>query len=600
MSADTVPARLFARAADKPARPAYYEKRDGIWVPTAYRAYSLQVKRVGKALMALGCEPGSCVSILGFNRPEWVIFDLASMCIGGAPAGIYTTCSPSEVGYIIRHSRSPVVLVENETQYRKVAAEAPSLPDLRWIVTMRGANVDAPSVIPWEKLEERGEGITDEAFFARLHALKPDGLATLIYTSGTTGPPKGVMLSHENLAWTSKTADQITGRGPVADVSLSYLPLSHIAEQMFSIHAPITTGAAIYFAESIEKVPDNLKEVRPTIFFGVPRIWEKLHAGISGKLAEAKGAKAKIAAWAMAVGKQVSAHRMKGRPLPPALAAQHRAADKLFFSKVKAAIGLDRARLCVSGAAPVAKEVLELFTGLDLVVQEVYGQSEDTGPTSYNVAGRTKLGTVGPAIPGIQVKIADDGEILVKGPNVFLGYYREPEATQEVLVDGWLHSGDLGAFDADGFLSITGRKKEIIITAGGKNVAPKNIEAALKNHVLVGEAVVIGDRRKYLTALVTLDPEAVTKFKRDHGIGDDVPIHLHKAVIAEVQRALDGVNAELARVEQVKKFLVLPRPFGIDTGELTPTLKVKRKVVSEKYGAEIESMYREDATAGQS
>jgi long-chain acyl-CoA synthetase len=593
MPADTIPLRLFARAESMPAKPAYYDKRGDVWVPTGYRAFSQQVMRVGKALMALGCEPGGTVSILGFNRPEWVIFDVACMAIGGAPAGIYTTCSPSEVGYIARHARSPVILVENEAQWRKVDQERGSLPDLRCVVTMRGTKIDDPMVIAWDDLDARGEGISDEAFFARLHALEPDGLATLIYTSGTTGPPKGVMLSHRNLAWTSKTADEMLGRGRGPDRCLSYLPLSHIAEQMFSIHGAITSGNAVYYAESIDKVPANLKEVRPTLFFGVPRIWEKLHAGITAKLAEATGARAKIAAWAMSVGRRVSEHGMRGKPVPALLAAQHRVADRLFFSKVKRAIGLEEARTCVSGAAPIAKEVLELFASLDLIVNEVYGQSEDTGPTSHNRRGLAKLGTVGPVFPGLEVKVAADGEILVRGPNVFLGYYKEPDATREVLIDGWLHSGDLGAFDADGFLSITGRKKEILITAGGKNIAPKNIEAALKSHPLVGEAVVIGDRRKYVTALVTLDPEALVRFRRDHGLTGDTPDHLRSEVVAEVQRAVDAANVDLARVEQVKKFRILPRALGIDTGELTPTLKIKRRVVAQNFETQIEEMYRE-------
>lgn len=592
--ADTIPARLFERAASNPERPAYYEKRRyGVWVPTSYRAMSAEVMRVGKALMALGCEPGHTVSILGFNRPEWTVFDLASMAVGGAPAGIYTTSSPTEVAYIVRHSRSPVVLVEDEGQYRKIAGERASLPDLRWIVTMRGTRIDEPGVIAWDDLPARGAGVRDEDFFARLHALRPDGLATMIYTSGTTGPPKGVMLSHRNLAWTAREGNRAIGESAQPDRTLSYLPLSHIAEQVFSIHAPITSGAAVYYAESIEKVPDNLKEVRPTVFFGVPRIWEKLHAGIAGKLAEARGAKKRIATWALSVGRQASDYRMRGAPLPPELAVQHRLADRLFFSKVKSAIGLDRARMCVSGAAPVAKEVLEFFTGLDLVVHEVYGQSENTGPTSYNRPGKVKLGTVGPAFPGVEVRIAADGEILVRGPNVFLGYHRDPEATRDVLVDGWLHSGDLGAFDADGFLTITGRKKEILITAGGKNIAPANIESALKNHPLVGEAVVFGDRRKYVTALVTLDAEAVARFKGERGLRGDEPDHQRPEIVGEVQRALDAANADLARVEQVKAFRILPRPFGIDTGELTPTLKVKRSVVAQKFATEIDSMYEE-------
>ena len=282
--------------------------------------------------------------------------------------------------------------------------------------------------------------------------------------------------------------------------------------------------------------------------------------------------------------------RAKGEPLPRTLALEYALANKLVFSKLKAALGLDRARICVSGAAPVAREVLEFMASLDILVSEVYGQSEDTGPTSFNRPGAIRFGSVGTRVPGVDVRIADDGEILVRGPNVFLGYYKEPAATAETLVDGWLHSGDLGAFDADGFLSITGRKKEILITAGGKNIAPKNLEAALKNHPLVSEAVIIGDRRKYLTALVTLDPEAVAKLCAEQGL-DPATAHGAPSVRAAIQGAVDRMNEELARVEQVKKFTVLPRAFTVQDGELTPTLKVKRKVVYEHFAAEIEAMY---------
>jgi long-chain acyl-CoA synthetase len=397
------------------------------------------------------------------------------------------------------------------------------------------------------------------------------------------------MLSHRNLTFTADAALSLTD-STAQDVALSYLPLSHIAEQMFSIHGPITAGMKIYFAESIERVPDNLKEARPTVLFAVPRIWEKFHAGISSKLAETRGAKARIATWARSVGTRVSAHRAKGEPLPRTLALEYALANKLVFSKLKAALGLDRARICVSGAAPVAREVLEFMASLDILVSEVYGQSEDTGPTSFNRPGAIRFGSVGTRVPGVDVRIADDGEILVRGPNVFLGYYKEPAATAETLVDGWLHSGDLGAFDAEGFLSITGRKKEILITAGGKNIAPKNLEAALKNHPLVSEAVIIGDRRKYLTALVTLDPEAVAKLCAEQGL-DPATAHGAPSVRAAIQGAVDRMNEELARVEQVKKFTVLPRAFTVQDGELTPTLKVKRKVVYEHFAAEIEAMY---------
>jgi long-chain acyl-CoA synthetase len=590
MPTDTIVARLFEQATRRPQSPALFEKRQGAWRTIDYRSYAENVRKVGRALLALGFEPGDTVSLLGFNRTEWVVAALGAMAAGGAGAGIYTTCSPSEVAYIVGHAESKVVVVENVEQWRKVERELANLPKLRKVVMMRDAETPSHEmVLSWDAFLALGDGVDDERLTQRVHALEPGGLATLIYTSGTTGPPKGVMLSHANLAFTAKLACTIADARP-SDCSLSYLPLSHIAEQMFSIHGPITWGGSIYFAEGLDKVPDNLKEVQPTIFFGVPRIWEKFHAGISGKLKDAKGAKKRLVGWARNVGGRVSALRTRGEEPSGLLALQYAAAKRLVFDKLKPAIGLGRARFCVSGAAPIAREVLEFFATLDIVVLEVYGQSEDCGPTSFNRPGRTRFGTVGPALDGVDVKIADDGEILVRGPNVFLGYYKEPEATAEALRDGWLCSGDLGAFDAEGFLSITGRKKEILITAGGKNIAPKNIEAALKNHPLVSEAVVIGDRRKYLTALVTLDPDAARAFAQERGLPADA-LHERPEVRAAIQGAVDEVNLELARVETVKKFAILPRAFSVEEGELTPTLKVKRKVVNERWSKEIEAMY---------
>ncbi len=593
MAADTIPSRLLHQARMRPDEPAYYTKSGGTWQVTNWRTYAGQVRQAGRALTTLGVEPGGCISILGFNRPEWIVADVAAMCIGAAPAGIYTTCSPPEVAYIVRHSQSPVVVVENVEQWKKIEAEWSTLPDLKWVVTMQGAPViDHPKVLSWDAFLAKAQGTDDQVFDRRIEELKDDQLATLIYTSGTTGPPKGVMLSHKNVAWTANITRDLIGVNS-SDAALSYLPLSHIAEQMFSIHGPLTHGYPIYFAESIDKVPDNLKEVQPTVFFGVPRIWEKLHAGVTAKLKEATGAKKKLVEWAMGVGHQANELRNRGKTPSGALALQYRLANKLIYSKVKPAIGLGRARMCVSGAAPIAAEVLDFFMGLDVVVLEVYGQSEDTGPTSFNVPGRTKIGTVGVPLPGVEVKIAQDGEILVRGPNVFLGYYKEPQATRETLLDGgWLASGDLGEFDADGFLKITGRKKEIIITAGGKNIAPKNIEAALKNAELINEAVVIGDRRKYLTALLTLDPDVAAKFASQHQI-PLAELHSHPKLESEIQRIVDQVNDQFARVEGIKKFRVLPRNLTIENGELTPTLKVKRKIVNQNWADAIEAMYEE-------
>jgi len=587
---DTIPHRLFDLGPQRGSRPAYHIRSGDEWVATSWRDYADEVQGAAKSLIALGVKDGGTVSILGFNRPEWTIFDVAAMSIGSAPAGVYTTCAPAEVAYIVKHAESTVMLVENKEQLDKLREIKGELPALETVVTMKGAEAaDEDWVITWDEFIAKGEKVSDDDFQKRLDALRPEQLATLIYTSGTTGPPKGVMLSHDNLSWTAKTAKEMNETQP-DDCVLSYLPLSHIAEQMFTIHGAITTGASVYYAESIEKVPDNLKEVQPTLFFGVPRIWEKFHAKISERISAATGARKALVNFVMRVCSERNALLNAGKSPGFINNLKYKIANKLVLSKLKPAIGLGRARVCVSGAAPISAEILEYMAGLDVVINEVYGQSEDTGPTSYNRPGQTKFGSVGPAFKGVTVKIADDGEILVQGPNVFLGYYKDQEATDETLIDGWLHSGDLGKLDSEGFLHITGRKKEIIITAGGKNVAPKNIEAALKNHRLINEAVVIGDKRKFLSCLVTLDEEAVETFTSENGL-DSRPYHEQPKIAEEVERAFASVNADLAQVEKVKKWTILPKNFTPETGELTPTLKVKRRVVNDMYSAEIEAMY---------
>ncbi len=589
MTIDSIPKRLFDRGLSMPDAPAYMTKVGGIWKETTYAQYARQVRQAARALVSMGFQPGQVTTILGFNRPEWVILDVATMAAGGAPAGIYTTSSPDEIAYILDHSEAPLILVENAEQAAKVEAKRSEHRHLKHVVVMRGPAV--PGTLSWDDFLARGDATPERELDARIDDLKPEQTATLIYTSGTTGPPKAVMLTHENLSWTSQRLVEVL-KMKTRGRTLSYLPLSHIAEQTASIHGPITSGGVVYFAESLqpEKIVENLKQAQPTLFFGVPRIWERFHAVISGRMREATGAKAKIARWAMGVGAEVSALRARGSEPRGALAIQYRLADRLVFSTIKKGLGLDQAETLVSGAAPIGKDVLDFFAGLDLIIQEVYGQSEDTGPTSINLHGRTKLGTVGPPLPGVDVKIAEDGEILVKGKNVFPGYYKDAEATKDALTDdGWLRSGDLGAIDAQGFLSITGRKKEILITAGGKNITPKNIEAALKESPLVSEAVVIGDRKKYLTALIWLEADATKKWMDERGLSG-TPTE-RPEVRAAIDEVVAAANGKLARVEQIKKFAFPPRPLGIDTGELTPTLKIKRKKVNESFEALIDSMY---------
>jgi long-chain acyl-CoA synthetase len=590
--ADTIVHRLRQQAKRRGDAPAYLVKKSGVWHATSWREYGDEIERAARAMIHLGLTPGQKTCILGFNRPEWVVFDVATMMAGGAPAGIYTTCSPEEVAYILNHSEAPLALLENEEQWKKVKEKRSELPHLKKVVMMKGASVDDPLVLSWDAFLALGKGAEREKELeSRVEALKDDDVATLIYTSGTTGPPKAVMLSHKNLAWTARILAQTTGMEP-GGRGLSYLPLSHIAEQMASIHGPITVGGCVYYAESIEKIADNLKDCRPTLFFGVPRIWEKFHAAIGGKLEGATGAKKALLGWARGVATRAIEVKNRGDEPSGALAVQYALAKKLVFKKLHAAVGLDQATTLISGAAPISKEVIEFFSTLDLIVQEVYGQSEGSGPTTLNLLGRTRFGSVGPALPGVDVKIAEDGEILVKGPNVFLGYYKDQAATDECLKDGWLHSGDLGRIDDEGYLHITGRKKDILITAGGKNITPKNIESGIKNNPLVHEAVVIGDRRKFLTAVISPNLEAAEKFMKDRGLSG--PVHtckeIHDAIWETVEK---DVNTKLARVEQVKKIKVLERPLSVEDGELTPTLKVKRAKVNEHFAKDIESMYVE-------
>jgi long-chain acyl-CoA synthetase len=591
LTADTIPARLQRNAATMAERPGYHEKRDGAYRPVTWDGYAAGVRQVGKALMALGLGPGRPAAILGFNRPEWVTTYLGAMAVGSAAAGIYTTASAEEAGYVIDHAGAPLVLVEGQAQLDKVLARRGQLPGLHWVVTMRGGPaLDDPGVLTWEQFLDRGNRVSDADFAARGTALSGSDPATLIYTSGTTGTPKGVVLTHDNLAW---TADQALGVFPIGpdDVLLSYLPLSHVAEQMYAVHVAVTFGYSVAFAESIEALRANLAEVRPTLFFGVPRVWDKVAAGVRGRLAELHGAKAAMARWAMGSARKAVLLRHAGKEPGPGLVASYALARRLVLHKVKVALGLDRCHFTASGAAPADPATLEFFAGLDLPVYEVYGLSETSGPVTWNRPGRARLGTVGPAYPGVEVRLADDGEILVRGGNVFPRYHRDPAATAAAFEDGWFATGDLGAFDADGFLSVIGRKKELIVTAGGKNVAPAPLEVALKQHPLVGEAMVVGDRRPYLVALVSLDAEATASYVAEHGVTG--PPHEWPGIVAEVSAAVEEANARVARAAQLKRFAILPRPLAIETGELTGTLKVRRQVVADHFAAEIEAMYRE-------
>jgi long-subunit acyl-CoA synthetase (AMP-forming) len=570
-------------------RPAMRVKHGGQWQSRSWQAYSDEARRVARALIALGVRPGQGVAILGFNAPEWVLANVGAILAGAFPAGIYTTSSPEQCEYILGHSDAVVAIVDDRAQAEKIVARRRELPALRSIVQWR----DEPThegVLRWSELLALGDPRHETELDARIAAQRPDDVCTLIYTSGTTGTPKAVMLSHHNCTWVAGVAGTLYGLGP-DDFSVSYLPLSHVAEQILTIHAPMKFGGPTVFAESLETMASTLLEVRPSLFFGVPRVWEKIQEKIEAAAAQSPLLRRRIARAARAIGLRGHYAEQRGERKP----LLYGVAERLVFSKVKTRLGLDRARLCMTGAAPIPRSTLEFFLSLGVPIFELYGMSECTGPVTASTPGRYRTGKAGVVLPGAEVRIADDGEILVRGPSVFKGYLKDPEATAQAIdAEGWLRTGDIGALDADGFLTVTDRKKEILITAGGENVSPQAVEGELLRIPVVSQAVVIGDRRKYLTALITLDPERVMSEARAAGspartaeeAATCTTLHAH------LDKQIELVNRRLARVQTIKRFAILPNPLTIAAGELTPTMKLRRQVVIAKYTREIEDLYR--------
>lgn len=582
--------RTAARLGD---RPAYFVRGPERWVGTSWRDYGQQVRQAARALISLGVQRGDAVAILSFNRPEWAVTAFAAMSIGAKPAGIYWTSSVDDIAYILNHSKAKVLMVENPERLTGVQSCLDRVPHLRQVVIFKTGqgNADFPlPQLPWPGFLASSQSVPDEVLDSRMAELRPDDIGSLIYTSGTTGPSKAVALSQGNLWWMATTMVNIC-EADENERLISYLPMAHAAEQMGSMHNQAHAGFQLFYASSMESLGDHLKEVKPTVFFGVPRVWEKMQAAIETKLAGATGFKARMARWALRVGRAWHERDLAGQPVGPWLSMQKTLAKRLIYSKVHEALGFQHARILSSGAAPIAPESLRFFTGLDLVVRELYGQSEVSGPSTMNLDGATRLGSVGKVIPGMEMRTADDGELLVRGPNVFKGYMGQPEATAETMQGDWLLTGDLGRMDVDGYVYITGRKKDLIITSGGKNISPGNIEASLMDTHLIEHAVVCGDGHNYLTALVTLDAAALAAFVKSAGIKNGANQFTHPRVLQEVQAEIDRVNDKLARVCQIRKFTVLPATLTVEAGELTPTLKVKRKVVMERQRALIDAMY---------
>lgn len=568
------------------------------WNALTWRQYGEQVRHLANGFSALGLKPGEFVNILAANRPEYYVTDLAVLHAGAVPVSLYNTLAPEQIEYIVNHCEAALIVVENAAFYERVAAIRKRLPQVRKVIMIDGAEAFAGDrwVVPYAdalalgaELDQRGPGQFDH----RWKAVKPDDLATLIYTSGTTGPPKGVMVSHYNITWTCESLVRVMPREP-GTRHISYLPLAHIAERMAGHYLQIKTGSTCYFCPSPQQIAQYLTEVRPQFFFAVPRIWEKLYYGLKMAIENhPEESMRTLARMAIEASLLKVRSEQRGEPLSPELREQAERAQ-MVGAMIRQRVGLDAVQVASSGAAPIAAEILEWFHAIGLPVAEVYGQSEDTGPTSWNPPGAVKIGTVGPPIPGVEVRLAPDGELLVRGGNVTRGYYKEPQLTAETFdADGWLHSGDVAEIDADGYIRIVDRKKEILITAGGKNIAPSNLENLLKQKPLIGQACVVGDRRPFVSALVVLDAESALTWARDRQLAADLnELARHPDVVAEVQSYIDEINQRLSSVERIKKFAILSSEWTVDSGELTPTLKMKRKVVNERYADVIEGMYR--------
>lgn len=590
---------FYQRSKQHPEKLAILWNKKGEWQHILWKEYKEHVYNASYGLLGLGFKPGDKASIIGINRPEWFYSDLAILSNGGISVPIYQTNTAQQVEYIAQHSDASVIFLENKLQLDKVLSIRSKLPSLKKIIVWDDVDTQDQMIMTFSELELLGEKIRREQFNAlekRLDEIKLKNIATIVYTSGTTGPPKGAMISHNNIVWTCEALTKANDYFDT-DMYMSYLPLSHIAERIGIYYSSIFTDGTVGIPESLDKLATDIKVIQPHIMFAVPRVMEKFYAGIKSALSQTKGFKKMIIDFAINTGNEWVSfieHKTSTTKIPAKLRFKRKIADKLVYSKLKHELGFSNGRLLIAGGAPVPAEILRFFHSINIPLCVVYGQTEVTGPTSIHEHGNIKFDTTGPPIPGVEVKIAKDGEILVKGENVFVGYFKNPEATAEALKDGWLYSGDIGEFDKDGHLKVTDRKKDLIITSGGKNISPSNIESILKSNPLISQAVIIGDKRPYLTALITLNLENVQKLAKEKGI-NNTDIHSlpkHPEINKVISEFVTKINNDLAQYETIKKFTILDKDFSQESDELTPTLKVKRKVVNEKYKNLIDSMYQ--------
>ena len=598
-------ARMFWHGVIERGSQVILRQKDlGIWRAMTWSQLGAAAREVGLGLVALGFEPGEVASIQSNTNREWLFADLGILGAGGVSNGIYPTEAAAQAEYLLADSSSVYVFVEDEEQLDKILEVRERLPKLRKIIVfdMEGLrDFDDKQVMSLEALcalgadyDEKHEGVWDK----RLASRQAEDLAILVYTSGTTGRPKGAMISHRNILATLDGYQDSFPQGP-EDERMAFLPLCHIAERLGGQYHSLHSGSVLNFVENPETVPENVREIAPTVFTAVPRVWEKFYSGVQIRLKEAGRLQQWAYGIAIGIGYKVAALKEARKPVPAGLALAFWLARVLVLNNVRKVIGVHRTKVCVTGAAPISPDLIRWYMALGVEMYEVWGQTESCGAITSNPAGKVKPGSIGPQMMHAEVKVAPDGELLARGPSVFMGYLNQPEKTAETLKDGWLHTGDVGKVDEEGFFYITDRMKDIIITAGGKNITPSEFENQLKFSPYITDAVVIGDKRPYLVALVMVDHENVENFAQEHAIPftNYMSLCRRPEITALIQGEIDKVNKAFARVEQVKKFRLLETKLTAEDEELTPTMKLKRKLVNEKYQGLIESMYSERAAA---
>ncbi len=597
-----IPTTFMETALKRGDRIAMRHKDYGLWQEISWKEYYHQSCYVAHTLMSLGIQSGDFVGIIGENCPEWLYMDMGIQLAGARTVGIYTTSSWQQVQYILNHSECKILFAENEEQVDKWLQMRDDLPNLEYVIywDKKGLErIQDPQLLFYDIIIEVGKKSyleNPELHLDRIKKIDPDDIALLVYTSGTTGKPKGAMLSGRNILWVAYTLleDNDDVFIDEKDETMSFLPLCHIFERMFSVYFPMVFGYTINIAESTDTIAQNIREIRPTVGYAVPRVWEKFQSSMLIKMSDAPWLNRFLFKSATSVGNDYTTKKLDKKPLHYGLRFKRFFAYWAILFPLKYMMGMDRMRIALSGAAPISPKVMRFYHTLGITMFEGYGMTETSALITVSKASDYKLGTVGKPIHGAEVKIADDGEILTRHPGVIAGYYKYPEATARALEDGWLHTGDVGEFDEDGYLKIVDRKKDLIITAGGKNIAPQKIENKLKYSSYINDAIVIGDKRRFISAIIVLDEENVNKYARDHKI--QYTAYSDLATHQEIKKLIEGevqdVNKELARVETVRKFTILDKRLYVEDGEVTPTMKVKRKFINEQYSDLIEAMYQ--------